>query len=140
MDETHPERQATHGNRRLRLRRFGNLIGATGTTFNQYRYIGSDPSVLNREVELDGQANAVVGILPRGPFDRDEAAFFKPLIFRPDQMNRGFHWLNSVARMKPGITLEQAREQMSAIDASLNHVTPAWKKIGALRLSRTTSG
>jgi putative ABC transport system permease protein len=89
---------------------------------------GSDPRVLNREIELDRQPHTVVGILPPGPFDRDQAVFFKPLIFRPDQMNRGFHWLQSVGRMKAGITLAQAQEEMSAIDASLTDVTPTWKK------------
>jgi predicted permease len=89
---------------------------------------GSDPSVLNREIELDGQPHTVVGILPPGPFDRDQAAFFKPLIFRPDQMNRGFHWLRAVARMKPGTTLQQAQKEMAAIDDSLTELSPTWKK------------
>jgi len=89
---------------------------------------GSDPAMLNRDIELDGQPHTVVGILPSGPFDRDDVAFFKPLIFRPDQMNRGFHWLRAVGRMKPGITLERAQEEMSTIDASLDGVTPTWKK------------
>jgi putative ABC transport system permease protein len=43
-------------------------------------------------------------------------------------MNRGFHWLRAVARMKPGTTLQQAQKEMAAIDDSLTELSPTWKK------------
>ena len=89
---------------------------------------GADRNILGRQINLDNAGHTVVGILPKSAFDRDEAELWKPLIFSPDQMNRGFHWLSSVARLKPGVSLEQAQQEMSAIDASLTDVSPDWKK------------
>ena len=52
---------------------------------------GGDPGVLNRDLKLDGVPHKIIGVLPAGSFDRDEAVFWKPLIFAPEQMNRGQH-------------------------------------------------
>ena len=60
--------------------------------FWQTQFAG-DPGVLNRDLMLDGEPHRIIGVLPAGSFDRDEAMFWKPLIFAPDQMNRGQHWL-----------------------------------------------
>ena len=89
---------------------------------------GGDPEIVGREIQLDGEPHRIVGVLPPGPFDRDDARLWKPLIYKPEQMNRGFHWLLSVGRLKPGVTLEQAQQQMSAIDARLTDLSPAWKR------------
>jgi len=80
----------------------------------------SDPGILNRELTLDGEAHRVIGILPAGSFDRDEAVFWKPLIFAPDQMNRGQHWLSPIGRLRAGVSLKQAQAKLTALRASLN--------------------
>ena len=87
-----------------------------------------DSGVLNRDVTLDGQPHRIVGVLPPGTFDRAEARFWKPLIFAPDQLNRRQHWLHVVGRLRPGVSIEQARARMTALRASLAPVMPAWKK------------
>ncbi|MEX2261641.1 MAG: ABC transporter permease [Bryobacteraceae bacterium] len=89
---------------------------------------GGDPDILNRELVLDGERHKVIGVLPPGSFDRDAAAFWKPLVFAADQTNRGAHWLAVVGRLRPGVSLEQARARMLALRASLANVMPAWKK------------
>ena len=91
-------------------------------------YFGADPNVLERRPILDGQPHQVIGVLPPGAFDRDRAEFWKPLVFTPDQQQRGFHWLTVHGRLRDGATLPQAREQMQAIDAALADVTPAFKR------------
>ena len=45
----------------------------------------SDPDILTRDLVLDGEPHRIIGVLPAGSFDRDEAVFWKPLIFAPDQ-------------------------------------------------------
>ena len=40
------------------------------------------------------------------------ASFWKPIVFAPDQLTRGYHWLGAVGRLRPGVTLDQAREEM----------------------------
>ncbi len=89
---------------------------------------GGDPNVLGRELLLDGEPNQVVGVMPPGPFDRDFARMWKPLVFKPEQMNRGFHWLSAIGRLKSGVSLEQARQEMTAIDKRLSDLSPAWKR------------
>jgi putative ABC transport system permease protein len=71
---------------------------------------------------LDGQLHRIIGILPAGSFDRDEAVFWKPLIFAPDQMNRGQHWLNPIGRLRAGLSLKQAQTKMTMLRARLNDV------------------
>ena len=89
---------------------------------------GGDPSILNRAIMLDGEPHQVVGILPAGSFDRGLESFWKPIVFAPEQRTRGYHWLGAVGRLRPGVTLEQAREEMRAVGASLATVQPPFKK------------
>jgi len=81
-----------------------------------------DPSVLKRDLVLDGEPHRIIGVLPAGSFDRDEAVYWKPLIFAPDQLNRGQHWLTPIGRLRAGVSLEQARAKMTALRASLKEV------------------
>jgi len=81
-----------------------------------------DPGVLKRDLVLDGEPHRIIGVLPAGSFDRDEAVFWKPLIFAPDQLNRGQHWLTPVGRLRAGVSLEQAQAKMTMLRASLNAV------------------
>jgi putative ABC transport system permease protein len=91
-------------------------------------YFGGETDILGRRLILDAQPHQVIGVLPPGGFDRDRAEFWKPLVFTPDQQQRGFHWLTVHGRLHDGATLPQAREQMQAIDAGLTDVTPAFKR------------
>jgi predicted permease len=87
-------------------------------SFWQTRF-GGDPDILNRDLLLDGEPHRIIGVLPAGCFDRDEAAFWKPLIFAPEQMNRDQHWWRVVGRLRAGVSLEQARAKMNVLRASL---------------------
>jgi predicted permease len=96
---------------------------------------GSDPSILEREILLDDDPHRVIGVLPPGAFDRDRArpqddaaSFWRLNAFTPDELAAGSHWLNPVGRLKPGVTLEQAREDMRAVRASINDLIPEWKR------------
>jgi predicted permease len=96
-------------------------------SFWQTRF-GGDPDVLKRDLTIDSEPHRIIGVLPPGSFDRDEAGFWEPLIFAPDQMNRGQHWLRAVGRLRPGVSLAQAQARMNTLRASLDEVMPAWKK------------
>jgi putative ABC transport system permease protein len=89
--------------------------------FWQTQFAG-DPGVLNRDLMLDGEPHRIIGVLPAGSFDRDEARFWTPLIFAPDQMNRGQHWLNPIGRLRTGVSIQQVQAKMTALRASLNDV------------------
>ncbi|HEY7392043.1 MAG TPA: ABC transporter permease [Bryobacteraceae bacterium] len=86
---------------------------------------GGDPTLIGRTIHLDGEPYTVVGVLPAGgSFDRLAAQFYTPLVFKPENMTRNFHWLASFAKLKPGVTLAAARQQMEAIGARIAHDYP----------------
>jgi len=93
----------------------------------QGRFAG-DPAILNRDVMLDGEPHQVIGILPAGSFDRETAGFWKPIVFAPDQLTRGYHWLGALGRLRRGVTLEQAREEMRAVSDGLAALQPTFKR------------
>lgn len=84
---------------------------------------GSDPHIIGQQIRLDGQPYFVVGVLAAGMPDRFESHLFVPLAFKPEQLNRNFHWLNVIGRLKPGVTIQQANADMKAVT---QHVAEAY--------------
>ncbi len=90
------------------------------------RNFGSDPQIVNREVLIGGENYTVVGVMPPGfQFPSRTTELWVPLVFTDRQAsNRGSHAFSAVGRMKPGVTLEQAQEQMSVIGKRLEQQYP----------------
>ncbi len=91
-------------------------------------HFGGAKDILSQRPVFDGQAHEIIGVLAPGAFDRDEVAFWKPLIFRPDQRTREFHWLSLHGRLREGVTRQRAQDEMRSIQAALSEVTPFWKR------------
>lgn len=89
-----------------------------------------DPGILNRELKLDGVSHKIIGVLPSGSFDRDEAVFWKPRIFTPEQMNRGQHVWEVVGRLRAGVSLGQAQAKMYILRARLDKELANFKDWG----------
>lgn len=91
---------------------------------------GGDRAIIGHEIQLNGEPHTVIGVLPEGgAFDRGSyAQLWRPLAFAPENMTRNFHWFGALARLKPGVTLEQARAQMDAIGQRIAHDYPDIKK------------
>jgi len=82
---------------------------------------GAAPDVIGRTVLLDDAPHTIVGVMPPG-FDYPEKGtqVWTPIAFSSEELhNRGSHVLQVVARIKPGVTLERAQEEMDAIAARL---------------------
>ncbi len=79
----------------------------------QRRYSG-DPGVVNRAILMDGIKCTILGVMPREFVFRDrEVAYWAPIHLTPENLvDHGSHYLNVVARLKPGVTLERARQDM----------------------------
>jgi putative ABC transport system permease protein len=97
---------------------------------------GGEKNILSRNLRLGGQDYAVVGVMPKGmPFfdDLPRADLWVPLSYAPkDEMNtRGNHYLNVVARLKPGITLGAAGTEMSGVAKQIEQQFPENKGLGA---------
>lgn len=81
---------------------------------------GSDRSIIGRVIQLDSEPHLVIGVLPEGSaFDRSYAQIFRPLAFEPQNMTRNFRWLDAIALLKPGVSVEQARAEMNTLGARI---------------------
>ena len=90
---------------------------------------GADRGLIGRTIRLNGEPHTVVGVLPPGtPFERGYPRLWRPLAFKPENMTRDFHWFGAVGRLKSGITLGQARAQMTAIGVAIARDYPGSNK------------
>jgi putative ABC transport system permease protein len=86
---------------------------------------GADRGIIGRSIRLDNEPYVIVGVMPAGSvFDRTYYQIMKPIGFSPADTSRGFHWFGAFARLKTGVTVEQARTQMDAIAARLAQTYP----------------
>ena len=94
---------------------------------------GGDPNVIGRKITLDTKSYTIIGVLPaNSEFDRTWAVMWLPLAFRPADMTRNYHWLSAIARLKPGVTLKQARAQMDTIGTHIDILYPDLRsRVGA---------
>ncbi len=86
------------------------------------RRFGADPSVVGRTVFMNGSAHRVVGVMPPGfrlPEDlrgEGETEIYLPLgIDRTTVPNRGSHFLHGMARLRTGVTPEQAAAEVAGV-------------------------
>jgi putative ABC transport system permease protein len=99
------------------------------------RRFGGDPNILNRSLTLNDRPYTVVGVLPpdfrleeRNELWVPVEAVFSESILR----GRYTHpFLRGVARLKAGVTLEQARAEVDAIAARIAQQYPIKKGVGA---------
>src|SRR6185295_14319209 len=80
------------------------------------RRFNRDPSIINRNIALNGESFTVVGVMPRGFFfPVRETELWTPWAMEPDQKSgRGDHYLRLVARLKQGTTLERANADLAS--------------------------
>ncbi len=102
----------------------------------QSRFAG-DPGILGRVLQLDGQAYAVVGIMPRGfpGAVRNGQLWLLARAEVPDapafggqrdiEHNRGASYLAVLARLRPGVTIQRAGAELRALGARLSQAYPA---------------
>ncbi|HEV2913008.1 MAG TPA: ABC transporter permease [Pyrinomonadaceae bacterium] len=91
------------------------------------RRFGADPNIVGQSLMLDGSDYTVLGVLPSSfqfaPMGK--AQLWVPLRPTEFQLNRRYmHWLDVIVRLKPGISLEQAQAQMSAISERIERENP----------------
>jgi len=100
----------------------------------QRRY-GGDPGIVGRMISMSGQGSGgaasdvkqeVVGVAPPSfVFLSREVDYWVPMQFSPEEAAvRGNHFLNVVARLKPGVTVETANSDIGAIAKRLSEEYP----------------
>jgi putative ABC transport system permease protein len=89
------------------------------------RAFARDPSVVGRVVQINGRNAAIAGIMPASfsfpPGDLDAPEMWLPLqLPPPNPQRRGNHGLYLLGRLKPGVTLKHAQEELDRhVDQSL---------------------
>jgi predicted permease len=94
-------------------------------------HLGSDPNVIGRALTLDGVAHTIVGVIPTLPVSwtgpNADIWTTKPFIipgFSHERMMRGTAFLRAVGRLKPGVTVEQARAALQVLENSYRSQYP----------------
>jgi predicted permease len=88
------------------------------------RRYASDPNMLGRQIVQNGRPATVVGIMPSGfVFGSSQTELWTPLTLTPP-VRRGPFFLRGIARLKPGITREQAAAEMDTIAHEVERANP----------------
>ncbi len=88
------------------------------------RRFGSDPNIVGRTLTLNGELYTVVGVAPPHLNLLSSTDLWTPLARDPAQAGRRNDFLFVAGRLKPGVTLEQARADMKALTARLEREYP----------------
>ena len=95
------------------------------------RKFGGQWSAVGQALGLDAVPHTIIGVLPQSfQFPERDLDAWVPLQPSPDDRRRGAFWLRTVARLKAGVSLAQAQEEMSAIAARLGAERPADRELG----------
>jgi putative ABC transport system permease protein len=95
---------------------------------------GGDAGILNRTISLDGEPWTIVGVLPREFAPQilprpGELSIWTPKVIQDhERRTRGSAWWNVVARLAPGVTLQQAQGEMDIISAAIGRENPRTNK------------
>src|SRR5215468_6348700 len=84
----------------------------------------ADPKIIGRDIRLNGEPYKVVGVLPPGQPDRHPSQILAPLAFKPEQINHDFHWLLVIGRLKPDVSIAQAKAEMEMIARQIAEENP----------------
>jgi predicted permease len=102
------------------------------------RRFGGNPNILNQALTLNDRSYTVIGVLPPGFRFGGRTELWVPagqLAAQPAWQQRGNHpGLRGIARLKAGVTLEQARADMDAIAARLEQQYPDSNKYVGVRI------
>jgi putative ABC transport system permease protein len=96
------------------------------------RRFGGDRSIVGRTVSLDGEPFTILGVMPStfqfAPFWATHAEMWAPLGLAARAGNRGAESLRVFAKLRPGVTLEQARSDVAAVTTRLEREYPGTNK------------
>ena len=94
------------------------------------RRFGANKNLLNSTIRLNGENNLVVGVMPPGVQLPRQSDVWLPLsrLGQGNLTSRTFHTVEVVGRLKPGVTLAQARHELEVIAGRLQQSYPSTNK------------
>ena len=96
------------------------------------RRFGGDEGIVGRKISLDGTPTTIIGVMPadfgwhvrKASRTRKSAELWAPWRFTEQMVQRRGRFAMSVARLKPGITVQQAQSEMDVIAGRLTQQYP----------------
>ncbi|HKW90049.1 MAG TPA: ABC transporter permease [Candidatus Acidoferrales bacterium] len=82
------------------------------------RRFGGDPTIIGKQTQIDGASYMVIGVMPRQfefQFWSRERELFVPVGYTQGDKDRTSNSFVAISRLKPGVTLEQARTELKTI-------------------------
>jgi putative ABC transport system permease protein len=106
---------------------------------------GGRDSIIGQRVKMDGMAYTVIGVMPAGfrfPINLANGVYVPLHLSSNQREGRGNHWLQTVARLKPGVTPRQAEADLDTIFAALgkNDTFNAGRSVQAVDLTTYVVG
>ncbi len=98
---------------------------------------GGDPDVIGTAIRLDGAPYTVIGVMPPSfQFPSRSVEAWTPLVLREEDFeDRNDNYLEVLARLRPGVSIEQARQDLTVVSKRLEQQHPEENKdIGAVLL------
>jgi putative ABC transport system permease protein len=91
------------------------------------RRFGADPGIINRTILLDGVSQVVIGVMPPGFSILDKNVdIWSTIGFRPEARTPRGRWIMVVGRIRSGVTIAQAQDDMARVHAELTRMFPAF--------------
>lgn len=86
----------------------------------------SDPAILGKSIRLSAEPYTVVGIAPAGFEDPIEGAIdaWLPQVLQEGEQWSDNHSISAVGRLRPGVSIEQARAELSSINPTFDQLWP----------------
>ena len=98
---------------------------------------GGDPDILKRAIRIGGEAASIVGVMPRG-LVLIGTDLWIPWGGDPSQMPRNVRQFTTLARLAPGVTLQQANAELAAIAGAVDQAERGrFKEYEGWRLTAT---
>jgi predicted permease len=89
------------------------------------RRFAANPAIVGRTIDVDGAKATVVGVLPRDLEYPGRKDLWVPKRFRPDELSdRRSSYMYAVARLRPGVSLVQARADLARVAGQLAQEFP----------------
>ena len=109
-------------------RKEGNRVAVLGYGLWQ-RHFGADSNVIGQTLTVDTYGRrdyTIMGVMPPGFGLPSDCELWLPIGWMGVNLTerRSAHWHNVIARLKPGVTVAQARTELNAIQARLRQAYP----------------
>jgi putative ABC transport system permease protein len=88
------------------------------------KYFNSNRDLIGKDIRMNGEHYTVVGVLPPGLHDRLNSQLWVPMTFNPEQITHDSNFMPVMARLKDGVTIDQAQAEMNGIAAQLQNESP----------------